>query len=299
MSSNVNKLIDPSICSCFPNSYRYNIFSKIKWSTLSLGTALLIIIVYLSSGLHALIDVTSMTSSQSHNSEGVLWTIASSSSMIIFGWILVSIYFIVVLLIIILLCGIQLEKAWLLFLWSILMIFMLLADGIVTIFSLREHQHQNRPLKEIKILFFVMIVRLIVSLCGIFVTVFHFRRLNKIQSDQLHQQKMLNRFNAESPMSSSYHDSSDRSVAMLNPTKFSDNDRYSTEMIPSVSLPRAKFSTMQQQQGPTIFHTYNHQSEYIMHSYRKAINKYNNDFRYNVPLQERFHEQEIRGLQNI
>jgi hypothetical protein len=34
------------------------------------------------------------------------------------------------------------EKSCLLFLWSIIMIFMLLADGSVTVLSLREHQKQ-------------------------------------------------------------------------------------------------------------------------------------------------------------
>ena len=34
------------------------------------------------------------------------------------------------------------SKPWLLFVWSILMIFMLLIDGIITILSLRQHQQQ-------------------------------------------------------------------------------------------------------------------------------------------------------------
>lgn len=44
MTSNVNNLLDPSVCSCFPGSYRYAIFDKVKWSTLSIGAALLIIV---------------------------------------------------------------------------------------------------------------------------------------------------------------------------------------------------------------------------------------------------------------
>jgi hypothetical protein len=92
-----------------------------------------------------------------------LWPIASSSWMTIIGWISVSVYFIVVLLVTVLLCGIQLvkrssttidtiknepllfsiqRKAWLLFIWSIAMVAMLLADGIVTVLTLREHQLQ-------------------------------------------------------------------------------------------------------------------------------------------------------------
>ncbi len=44
MAAGVNNLLDPSLCSCFPGSYQYTICNKIKWSTLSIGTALLIIV---------------------------------------------------------------------------------------------------------------------------------------------------------------------------------------------------------------------------------------------------------------
>ncbi|UJR07704.1 hypothetical protein I4U23_011989 [Adineta vaga] len=298
MTSNTNKIVDPSLCTCFPGSYQHNIFNKVKWSTLSIGTALLIIIVYLSSGLYALIDVTTMGSGQAYTSGGVFWAIASSSLMIIFGWILVALYFGAVLLIILLLCGIQLEKAWLLFLWSTMMIFMLLADGIVTVLSLREYQQQNyRPAIQIKILFFVMIIRLIVSLCGVFVTIFHFRGLTKAQSEEINRQRMLDRYNAETT-SSTYNDSNERSSAPLNPSKDNNDERYFTELYPPVSLPRANVDEIQSRPISSMFHTYNGQSEYMMQSHRQTFNKYQNDFRYNVPLQERFHEREINGLQN-
>ncbi len=102
---------------------------------------------------------------------------------------------------------------------------------------------------------------------------------------------MLDRYNAETPPSSSYHESSQRSAAFLNPSKDSTNDdRYIAELPPAVPLPRAKVAAFQHHPTSAMFHTYNHQSEYIMESYQPAINKYNDDFRYNVPLHERFHQ---------
>ncbi len=87
----------------------------------------------------------------------ILWPIASSPMTILLSWISLSIYFTIALFSIILICGIQLvnffsnkielllfikSKPWLLFLWSIIMIVMLLADGIITVLSLRQHEQQ-------------------------------------------------------------------------------------------------------------------------------------------------------------
>lgn len=94
--------------------------------------------------------------------ETIFSSIFSSSSLIMFNWISIIIYFIIVLFTIILLSGIQYvnfhiwnryiinlisffllkNKSWLVFFWSILMIIMLLVDGIVTIFSLQQRQLQ-------------------------------------------------------------------------------------------------------------------------------------------------------------
>ena len=89
-----------------------------------------------------------------------LWPIVSSSLLNILGWTSVSIYFTIVLLVTILLWhsiskisikSIQLitfsfvrskGKPSILFSWLIVMIVMLLADGIVTVLSLREYQQQ-------------------------------------------------------------------------------------------------------------------------------------------------------------
>jgi len=40
----MKKFLDPSVCSCFLASYPYNICHKIKWSTLSICAAILIIV---------------------------------------------------------------------------------------------------------------------------------------------------------------------------------------------------------------------------------------------------------------
>ena len=44
MAASGNSLLDSSICSCFSGSYQSTGCKKIKWSTLSIGAALLIIV---------------------------------------------------------------------------------------------------------------------------------------------------------------------------------------------------------------------------------------------------------------
>jgi hypothetical protein len=107
---------------------------------------------------------------------------------------------------------------------------------------------------------------------------------------------MLDRYNSESS-SSSYHDSLARSAAILNPSKDSSDDRYVEDLPPSVALPRAKVATVQHQPSSTMFQSYNQKSDYITQTYQRAINKHqNNDFRYNIPLQERFYQQNINDI---
>jgi hypothetical protein len=110
---------------------------------------------------------------------------------------------------------------------------------------------------------------------------------------------MLDRYNAGSP-SSSCHESWARSAAALNPSKDSSDDRYDTDFHPHVSLPRAKVVTVQYDPVSTMFYSYNPKSEYITQSYQRVINKHNNnDFRYNIPLQERFHQQKLDDTQDF
>lgn len=173
----------------------------------------------------------------------VFWAIASSSMMVIFGWMLVAIYFGVVLLIILLLCGIQLVqlfiKHWsnrkhidLIFFKGKSMAFICLvySDGIhavswwycygsissrksttgefyILIFSvstciqLRIIDQSNKSKFSFLLWLFVSLFRYInknvsvsislnflLQLCGIFVTIFHFRRLSKAQSDEINRQ---------------------------------------------------------------------------------------------------------------
>ncbi|CAF1577764.1 unnamed protein product [Adineta ricciae] len=281
----VNDLLDPYACSCLPTSYHYTICSKIKWSTLSITVALIIIIVYASSGLYTLIDVTTLMSIDftDNKNETIFWSILSSPETIRVSWISLCVYFLIVLLTILLLCGIQLSKPWLLFLWSILMIVMLLADGIVTVLSLIQHHQQTyRPPKQVKILFVVMVIRLTVSLCGIFIAIFHFRRLNKAHSEYIDRQRMLVRYNAESTCSS--HDNSWAPTdSLLNPPKDPSIDYRISDVPLPLTLPRAKLATIQRRPLSTMFRSRN----------ERLQDDSNEDIRYNVPLDERFYPQQL------
>ncbi|CAF2527583.1 unnamed protein product [Rotaria sp. Silwood2] len=280
------------------------ICNQIKWSTVSISIALIIIIVYATSGLYTLIDITTLMSMQlSNDSNGtILWPIVSSPVTIIFDWISLCVYFSIAIFVIFLLCAIQLNKSWLLFLWSILMIFMLLIDGIVTILSLRQYQQQvYRPSKQVKILFLLMIIRLIISLCGIFITIFHYRQLNKVKSEYLNRQRMLLRYNAECT-SPSYDSSWTRSVGFMNPSKNTSDDHYILDLPSSVSLSRTKTATVQRHLKSTMVHSrksLNPQSEFTDYLHQQPISEYNEHFRYNIPLQEKFYQQKITAVEEL
>ncbi|CAF1102236.1 unnamed protein product [Rotaria magnacalcarata] len=304
MTPGINYLLDPSVCSCFPTSYHNMICYKIKWSTLSISVALIIIIVYASSGLYTLLDITTVMSMPfvNDNNETHLWPITSSPVTMFLDWISLCVYFTIALLTIFLLCAIQLNKSWLLFLWSIVMIFMLLIDGIVTILSLRQYQQQvYRLSKQVKILFFLMIIRLIVSLCAIFISIFHFRQLNKVKSEYLNRQRMLIRYNTECA-SPSYDSSWTRSVGFLNPSKDASDEHFMLDLPSSISVPRTNIATVQHQQKSTMFHSrksLHQQSEYIDYRHQRPISECNENFRYNIPLQERFYQQKTSDIEGL
>jgi len=44
MTPGINDLLDPSVCSCFSFSHQNMICNKIKWSTISISTALILIV---------------------------------------------------------------------------------------------------------------------------------------------------------------------------------------------------------------------------------------------------------------
>jgi hypothetical protein len=112
---------------------------------------------------------------------------------------------------------------------------------------------------------------------------------------------MLLLYNTESA-SPSYDSSWTRSVGLLNPSKDSNDDHYIPDLPPPVSLPRAKVATIQRHPLSTIFQSRNllqpHQ-EYIDNSHQLPINEYNEDFRYNIPLEERFNQQKITDVQEL
>jgi hypothetical protein len=110
---------------------------------------------------------------------------------------------------------------------------------------------------------------------------------------------MLDRYNSGSS-SSSYHGSWTRSAAPLQPSKDSVDERYVTDLPPHMSLPRAKVATVQQHLTSAMFHTYNPRSEYLSPSHQRAMNRYeNDDFRYNIPLKERFHQHKFSDVEEF
>jgi hypothetical protein len=106
---------------------------------------------------------------------------------------------------------------------------------------------------------------------------------------------MLERYHSGSP-SPSYHDSWARSAAFSNTPKDINDDGYVADH-PPVTLPRAKVAIVPYHPKATMYHSYNQQSEYIAQSEQRVMKRYNDDFRYKIPLQERFHQQEIKNMQ--
>ena len=113
---------------------------------------------------------------------------------------------------------------------------------------------------------------------------------------------MLLRYNTEST-SPVYDSSWSRSGAHLNPTKDSSDDHYISDLpAPPVPLPRAKVATVQRHPTSTIFHSRKSlppQREYVENPHQRPISEFHEDFRYNIPLEERFHSQKITGVHEL
>ena len=112
---------------------------------------------------------------------------------------------------------------------------------------------------------------------------------------------MLLRYNTESA-SPSYDSSWAHSDSLLNPSKESSNDNYKLDISGPMPLPRAKVATIQRHPISTMFYSRNSfhpQIEYTNHSHQRPLSEYNDDFRYNVPLQEIFHQQKITNVQEL
>jgi hypothetical protein len=112
---------------------------------------------------------------------------------------------------------------------------------------------------------------------------------------------MLIRYNTESA-SPSYDSSWMCPSGLLNPTKDNNDDHYIPDLPSPMPLPRAKVATVQRHPISTMFHqrsSLHLQDEYTDHSHQQPINEYHEDFRYNVPFQERFHQQKITRGQEL
>lgn len=106
---------------------------------------------------------------------------------------------------------------------------------------------------------------------------------------------MLDRYNSECS-SPSYYNSWAHSATFLNPSKDGRDDYYLSDIPQPISLPRAKFTTIQQHSTSTMINAHNQKSECITQSHHHAIKNYADNFRYNIPLEERFHQQEINNI---
>ena len=64
------------------------------------------------------------------------------------------------------------------------------------------------------------------------------------------------------------------------------------DLSPPLALPRAKVSTVPYHPPSSLFQTYKSHSEWLEHvQHRRSTD----DFRYNIPLQERFHQHQSKA----
>ena len=112
---------------------------------------------------------------------------------------------------------------------------------------------------------------------------------------------MLLRYNTESA-SPLYDSSWTRSTGPLVPSHGSSEDHFLTDLPSSTTLPRAKVATIQRHPTSSMFHS--HQSfpsqlEYGDYPHRRSNSGYNEAFQYNVPSEDRFHQENHTGLQEL
>lgn len=112
---------------------------------------------------------------------------------------------------------------------------------------------------------------------------------------------MLLRYNTESTFPS-YESSWIHSAGVLNPSKDTNDNHYMLDCPSSILLPRTKVATVQRHFTSTMFDSrklFCSQAEYINDLHQRPINEYNENFRYNIPLQERFHQQNINSIEGV
>lgn len=104
---------------------------------------------------------------------------------------------------------------------------------------------------------------------------------------------MLYRYNSET-LSSSLHGSYGHLGIVSDPSKDYSDDLRMSDVSPSVPLPRAQVGVIQPNSVSKSFHLNNQKSQFTTQSHQQIMNKqYNDDFRYNIPLHERFYQQKI------
>lgn len=114
---------------------------------------------------------------------------------------------------------------------------------------------------------------------------------------------MLQRYNTETESPSCDNSWPRTDDDLLNPAQDNSNDKhYISDIPPPMSLPRAKVATIKRHSLSTMFHSRNSiplQSDSIDHSHQLPDNEYHEDFKYNIPLEEKFHQQKQTNLQEL
>ena len=113
---------------------------------------------------------------------------------------------------------------------------------------------------------------------------------------------MLLRYNNESTASPSYDSSWAHSDALLNPAKDNNNDYHIFDIPAPLPLPRAKIATVQRRPLSAILHSRSSLQppiDYISQPHQRPISEINGDFRYNIPLEERFYQDKLTDRQAL
>lgn len=101
---------------------------------------------------------------------------------------------------------------------------------------------------------------------------------------------MLQRYHSESS-SLSLHDTWPRKSGRESQIKAKSISRYVPDIPPSTTLPRPIFGTIRNYPTSTLLPSHSKQFGYINDNHPQSIHRQqHNDFRYNIPLQERFHQ---------
>jgi hypothetical protein len=109
---------------------------------------------------------------------------------------------------------------------------------------------------------------------------------------------MLVRYNTES-VPSSQGSSWMGPSGLLNPAKDNNDDHYIPDLPTPMSSSRAKVATIQRRPISAMFHPHHLPSDYPDPTNQQSMSEYNEDFRYNVPLEERYYHEKISRVQEL